>query len=54
MEKKSQVSSGQTSKRAKKLTEYGVIIPENCLNYSEDIMKRPQFTAAWNENYEKY
>ena len=39
---------------AKKLTEYGVIIPENCLNYSEDIMKRPQFTAAWNENYEKY
>ena len=39
---------------AKKLTKYGIEIPRNCLQYTDSIMKRPQFADAWNENYEKY
>lgn len=38
---------------AKKLIQYGIGIPENCLQYADNIMKRTQFLDAWQENYEK-
>ena len=36
---------------ANKMTQYGLVVPESCQQYADNLMKRSHFTDAWRENY---